>query len=178
MDHGENCFPFLTSLFSRKRLRQLGALAEDICLYEILQHTPVSWHAWERRRHMALDLLSHQRCSLSPPWGRAITFFMLEHTGDLGPYFLPFLFFFFWCWSKLFLLLLVEWFSSVTSASDTTQLPKTGHGRKANWQENRHVTLKIKTKIEILALSLLLVFQQCYCASGLHATRWNRQCIF
>lgn len=94
MDHGENCFPFLTSLFSHKRLRQLGALAEDICLYEILQHTPVSWHAWERRRHMALDLLSHQRCSLSPPWGRAITFFMLEHTGDLGPYFMPLFFFF------------------------------------------------------------------------------------
>lgn len=112
------------------------------------------------------------------PLGTSYNFLHVRTYWRLGAIFYAFIFFFFWCWSKLFLLLSVEWFSSVTSASDTTQLPKTGHGRKANWQENSHVTLKIKTKIEILALSLLLVFQQCYCSSGLHATRWSRQCIF
>lgn len=91
-DHGGNCFPFLTSLFSHTRLRQLGAFAEDICLYEILQHTPVSWQAWVRRCHVVLDLLSHQRCTLSSPWGQAVNSLMLEHARDLGPDFV-FLFF-------------------------------------------------------------------------------------
>lgn len=119
MDHGGNCFPFLTSLFSHKRLRQGGALAGDICLYEILQHAPVSWHAWARRCHVALDLLSLL--------GTSDNFLHVRTYWALGAIFYTF---FSWRWSKLVLLLSVEWFSLVTSAFDTKGTSKNGTWKK------------------------------------------------
>lgn len=56
-----------------------------LVVWNTTAHTCLLAGMCTHRCRVALDLLSHQRCSLTSPWGQAITFFVLEHAGDLRP---------------------------------------------------------------------------------------------